>query len=45
MVFPAAAVEYYRDELEKQAGSPKVTFDSIVTQNPHFIAMKKKDSG
>jgi transcriptional regulator with PAS, ATPase and Fis domain len=35
-------VEYYRDELEKQAGSPKVTFDSIVTQNPHFIAMKKE---
>ena len=35
-------VEYYRDELEKQGGAPKVTFDSIVTQNAHFMAMKKE---
>lgn len=35
-------VEYYRDELEKQGGAPKITFDSIVTQNVHFMAMKKE---
>ncbi len=35
-------VNYYRDELEKQGGTPKITFDSIVTQNVHFMAMKKE---
>ncbi len=35
-------VQYYRDELEKQGGSEKNNFDEIVTQNVHFIAMKKE---